>query len=217
MPPGTVEAVIVLLLAIVPGYLGIATWARAKTWRGFGGDLDTVLRSLAISLVVQVLMFPLALHWDLYPKMAYPDQLSHDPRSVFAWLALTILLVPVGGGLCLSILYDRLLFPLSRTPSSRLPWYKQLAAPKPPTGWDTFFLQNVPDGSFLLIELEDNSRIGGTWENGAYASTSPAAPAVFMPREWKVNDDLTFGGFVQNSAGVYITDASKIRRIRVLV
>jgi hypothetical protein len=31
MPPGTVEAVIILVLGIVPGYLGIATWARAKT------------------------------------------------------------------------------------------------------------------------------------------------------------------------------------------
>ncbi|MDQ2743993.1 MAG: DUF6338 family protein [Chloroflexota bacterium] len=129
---------------------------------------------------------------------------------------LTVLVVPVVGGFILSTVYDTLLFPLARQPSAELRWYHRLVAPKPPTGWDTFFLQNVPNGSFLLLEFDDNAYIGGTWETGSFASTSPASPALYLPREWKVNVDLSFGGYVANTSGVYIGDPSEIRGIRVL-
>ncbi len=83
--PTTAEAVIVLLLAIAPGYVGIATWACAKTWKGFGGDLDTALRALAVSLLLQVPMFPLAIRWRIYADLTDPNKFSLAPGQVFAW------------------------------------------------------------------------------------------------------------------------------------
>src|SRR5438309_870772 len=111
MIPNTLQAVVILLLAIAPGYLAIATWARAKTWKGFGGDLDTILRSLVVSLVVQIPMFPTAIWAGLYPDVGH---VNTHAGALFLWLLGTVLIIPIGGGLLLSYGYDRWVFPTAR-------------------------------------------------------------------------------------------------------
>jgi Family of unknown function (DUF6338) len=231
--PSTFEAVVILLLAIAPGFIAIATWARAKTWKGFGGDLDTVLRSLVASLLVQVPMFPVALWWGLFPNY---QAVGSRAGALFVWLLLTAVIVPVGGGLLLGALYDHFLAPLSREPEdgrqalriplkimgrgpviSLPPALAALLAPKPPAGWDRFVLQHLPEGAFLVLYLADGTQVGGTWEHGSFAMTSPADPSIFLPREWIVDGGGRFAGFVDDTHGVFVPDAATIRRIRVLL
>ena len=55
-----------VLVAVVPGYLTIFFATRNSTWRGLTGDLQTLLQSLALSVLMQALMAPVTLLW-LYP------------------------------------------------------------------------------------------------------------------------------------------------------
>ena len=48
------QALVVALLAIVPGYITIYFWSRNKLWRGLTNDLQTVLKALALSAVKRV-------------------------------------------------------------------------------------------------------------------------------------------------------------------
>ena len=81
---------LLLLLAIVPGYLTVLFWSRARTWRGFPSDLQSILQGLAASAVIQLLISPVTL-WQLYPIR---DHLIDHPVRVLAWGTLAVLVMP---------------------------------------------------------------------------------------------------------------------------
>src|SRR5260370_42046756 len=64
-----------ILLATVPGYLTIFFATRNSTWRGLTGDLQTILQSLDLSVLMQPLLAPATLAW-IYPVR---DDLIHYP------------------------------------------------------------------------------------------------------------------------------------------
>lgn len=72
---GSFEALIVALLAIVPGYLTIFFWARNKLWPGLTNDLQTVLKSIAVSAVWQAVLSP----WTLIRLYPSRDHLESVP------------------------------------------------------------------------------------------------------------------------------------------
>ncbi|MGI8824317.1 MAG: DUF6338 family protein [Chloroflexota bacterium] len=177
MLPTTFQALVVLVLAVAPGYIAIVTWARAKTWKGFSSDLDTVLRSLVVSALIQVPMAPLAVWFGLYPDLA---QVGRRAWLLFIWLLLTVILLPLLGSAIASSSYDRFLLPLARSdnPSHN----EKIRAPRPPSPWDRFFLQKVPNGSWLVLELE-GGYVAGSWERGSYAITSPLQHGLYLQRQ----------------------------------
>lgn len=65
MLPTQAQTVWILLLAIVPGFLAMSVWSRAKTWRGPRRDLHTVLYSLALSALIQLFLAPVTISWLL--------------------------------------------------------------------------------------------------------------------------------------------------------
>src|SRR2546425_13035447 len=79
-----------ILLATVPGYLTIYFATRNSTWRGLPGDLQTILQSLSLSVLMQGLLAPLTLLW-IYPVR---DALIHHPYRVAVWLMLVLLVLP---------------------------------------------------------------------------------------------------------------------------
>jgi len=116
--PTSLEALIVALLAVVPGFFATTTWARAKTWKEPSNDFRTVLQSLAISAVLQVLLLPYSLV-VLYPARR---QLNSYPLEVSLYLILAVLVLPLAGGRLASWLSDVVYFrPLPRGHGSLRP------------------------------------------------------------------------------------------------
>lgn len=95
--PSNTSAITAILLALVPGFVATSVWARARTWKGHTGvsDLRTILQSLALSLVVQVVISPLTitLNWPVR------THLGDYPERVAAWLGVSVLVVPFTMGL----------------------------------------------------------------------------------------------------------------------
>lgn len=198
MVPATFEAVAVLLLAIAPGYVAILAWDRLRTWQGFSDQLDTVLKALTASLLIQVLMFPLAILLGLYPLHGHP---AHRAGALLFWLVLTVLALPILGGLVVGFVQDRV---ISRVASA-------------PTAWDRFILEKAASGSWMIVTFNDGSRLGGAWDAGSYAFTSPDPPGLFLEREWLVSPDGNLIREYPLSGGVLIRDATTIRQVRLVL
>lgn len=202
------------LLAIVPGYVATAVWARARTWRGPAGDLRTILQSLVLSLVIQLALAPLTIAW-LYPVR---EQILQYPERLAGWLALAVLVLPVGGGLAVGKLTNFLSDPTSAAVRGR--FRRAIArlwpAPAPPSIWDWIFTVRPPHGSFLVVEYKDGTRVAGAFAEGSLALTSPEPHGLFLVSEWQLDQDGNIVGPVPGSAGVTIVRTDEIRSIRVL-
>lgn len=215
MLPATYQALTVALLAIVPGFLATATWSRAKTWRGFSADLTMVLRAIAGSLAIQVIVSPFTIWW-LYPVRHHLD--AH-PWRIAAWITMVALAAPVVGGRLLAALDDAV-FPV-RFSEAPLPTWQRLAdaiwrPAAPPSLWDWFFTVQPPDGTFL-VELADGTRRGGSFGEGGFALTSPEPHALYLPQEWTLDPDTGDPIVpVPNSGGILFPSDTAIRFVRVV-
>ena len=208
---GTVGAA---LLAIVPGYVATSVWARARTWKGPAGDLKTVLQSLALSLVIQLVLAPVTISW-LYPVR---DELQRYPGRLAIWITLAVLVIPVAGGLGIGKLTNALTDPRSTLVRGR--FRRSVAriwpAAAPPSIWDWLFTARPPHGSFVVIEFNDGRRVAGAFAEGSIALTSPEPHGLFLVSEWQLDSDGNIVGPLPSSAGVTIVRTDEVRSIRIL-
>src|SRR5438067_12095377 len=105
--PSSWVALAVALLAVVPGFIATTLWARARTWRGPSTDLRTILQSLALSAVIQVVISPLTIAWIVPAR----DHLDSHPGRVAAWFFLAVILLPTVGGITVARVTDRMFDP----------------------------------------------------------------------------------------------------------
>lgn len=151
MLPTQAQTVWILLLAIVPGFLAMSVWSRAKTWRGQRRDLHTVLYSLALSALIQLSLAPITISWLLPVR----GDLERYPGRVVVWATLAALVVPVVGGIAAGRVTEHFFDPRSAAIDGR---FARLVASMwrsapPPSMWDWLFTANPPHGRFLLIDF----------------------------------------------------------------
>jgi hypothetical protein len=196
-----------VLLAIVPGYLAVSFWRRAKTWQQPSSDLGTLLPALAVSLVIQVVVSPLTI-WLLLPVIG---DLLHHPWNLVVWTYITVIVVPFVGGVGLGRLTD--LYAAGRDRAEGL---AQLLPEVPPSAWDLFFSRKIADGQFLMITFEDGSRVGGSYYGPSFALKSPQQQGLYLAREWVVDAQGHLDRPVLGSKGILIPTTATIRHVRVI-
>lgn len=218
--PSSWEALAVALLAVVPGFIATTVWSRARTWKGFAGDLRTILQSLALSAAIQVLLSPLTIWWIV----PISDSLvvgNHDVR-VAVWFFLAVIVLPVGLGLSIARYSDWLFRPMNQASRPEdLKWFRRAVAAvlkgtPLPCAWDWLFTSNRPDSRYILVEFNDGSRVGGVFGEGGRAFTTPEAQGIFLPQEWVLDGDSNFVTPVPGSAGLLIPMIDSVRWVRIL-
>jgi hypothetical protein len=214
MFPANIEAVISVLLAVVPGFITTTIWARARTWKGPAGDLRTILHSLVLSVVIQALVLPLTFTW-IYPVR---DRLDEFPERLGVWLFLVVLVVPLLVGAVSGRLTDYFADPSHSRVEGR--FRRAIArlwpAPAPPSIWDWFFTVRPPNERFLVITFRDGSRVAGAFAEESLALTSPEPHGLFLSSEWLLDEYGDIVRPVESSEGIMIMDTESIRHIRVL-
>ena len=214
MLPSNFGALGVLLLSIIPGFIATSVWARARPWRGPEGNLRTVLQSLTLSVVIQLLLSPLTLVW-LYPVR---HRLEEFPERTATWVGLVVLVVPVLLGLVAGKLTNVLSDPESLRVRGR--FRRALArlwpAPAPPSVWDWVFSAKPPHGSFVVVEFLDGRRIAGVFAEGSLALTSPEPQGLFLVSEWELNEFGDIIGPLPDTSGVMILRTDEVRSVRIL-
>jgi hypothetical protein len=213
MLPTNTSAVTAFLLAVVPGFVATTVWARARTWKGPSGDLRTVLQALSLSLVVQVIVSPLTIAW-IWPVRTHLDRY---PERVATWLVVTVLVLPFALGLVGALLTDTL---IRRSQKSLTGWARLVSrfwpAPLPPSIWDWLLTTSPPNSSFLVLEFNDGRRVGGTFEKGSIAITSPDTHGLFLNVEWVLDEDGNLVEPIPGSTGTMIRVLDDVRSIRIL-
>lgn len=53
--------------------------------------------------------------------------------------------------------------------------------------WDYFFSLGVP--CWVIVTLKDGQKIGGRYDSGSFASSSPENEQIYLQEHWKLNDD----------------------------
>lgn len=214
MFPATPEALLSVLLAVLPGFVMATVWARARTWKGPASDLRTVLQSLFLSVVIQVLLLPLTLAW-IYPVRAV---LNTFPERLAMWLLLAIVLVPVLLGGAFARLTDYFTDPRHSEVQGR--FRRAVArvwpAAAPPTIWDWLFTVRPPHERFLVVTFKDGSRVAGAFAEHSMALTSPEPHGIFLTEEWLLDENGDLSRPIEGSDGIMIANTNEIRSIRVL-
>jgi hypothetical protein len=214
MPP--VEPITwAILLATVPGYLTIYFATRNSTWRGLTGDLQTILQSLALSVLMQALLAPVTVAW-IYPVR---DELIHHPYRVAIWLALVLLVLPFVVGV-LAAHIGRLLFPPSELQTKSrfkrlIRWF--IWPEPPPTLFDWAMTSGLMENRFVLIEFEDGRRVGGAYGKPGVSMSSPQERGIYLAIEWVLSPQGDFVAPVASSSGILVPLGPTVRSIRLLV
>jgi Family of unknown function (DUF6338) len=212
--PATLQALVVILLAIVPGYLAMNVWTRSKTWKGRGPDLHTVLQSVSISLVIQIAAAPLTVLY-IYPVRT---RIENYPWRVCIWSLLVVLVIPWVGGSLLAWLSDRLFQPTATIAAGQ---FRRVLAvmfrpSASPSIWDWAITSGLPDGRFIVIEYTDGHRIAGSFGIGSKALTTPEVQGMYISTEWSLDNNGDLVQQVPGTAGVVVLNSSSVRHIRLL-
>jgi hypothetical protein len=212
--PSTWVGLSIVLLAIVPGFVTVAVWSRARTWKGPSGDLRTILQSLAVSAIIQVLVSPLTIAWIVPIR----ENLTQQTWHVAIWFAASVLILPAVLGWSFARATDWVTQPV--TPNNswfklRLDWVLGLSTP--PSAWDFVFTEQNPDGKFVIIEFGDGKRVGGVFADGSIALTSPERQGLFLSREWVLDLNGNLQAEVPGSNGILIPTIDSVKYVSILV
>ena len=207
------EGLVIVLLAIVPGYTAIALYRRTKTYERPSTDLRTIIPAIAVSFVIQVLVFPWT-EWQLVPVRS---DLTAHPWRLWLWGLAVVLLVPVVGGLVVGRLTDALLIRAEEQPGKFKKFVERLLPQVPPSAWDMFFLEKLSDGDFIIAALNDGTKLAGVYYGPSFALTSPQPQGIYLAEEWLLDKEGNVDVRVEGSKGLLLPTAGRIAYVRILV
>lgn len=196
MVPGTWPALLVLVVAVLPG--AMFTYGFERQAGAFGATLaDRVLRFVAVSVV-----FDLVYAWPAYLlyRAGWTPPPWDAPRAAVAWAVLVVALAaPARIGSTLGSLYvsrrTRVGHSLVRrmvTPAHEAALLRVILGPDPaPRAWDHFFAERP--SAYLRVRLSDERWLGGLFASASYAGGFPQDGDLLLEQAWPVDDDGVFG------------------------
>lgn len=211
MVPTTIQALFIIIVAVIPGALFY--WGYERQVGGWGVGLeDRILRFLGASAALHVLIAPLTL--ALWREYVQSERLRSGDFSLWLWpLALLFIVVPFAVGLLVG-------WGTKNRSRSRLAAALSMVSGHntAPDAWSRLFV-SAPEG-WVRIRTKEGAWLGGLfyWDKQAsgrqaYASGPPAKhhdlllfPAVDLDREGNFpdldEDDLDYGRAVWLSRDV---------------
>lgn len=192
--PTTIQALIILLLVVVPGYIFALTLLKSianiatSEWR-------FLLTTLALGAIVHAIMS----RWTDRLVRIYdrdPHRLYDYFWEVLGWGAVTILVLPLGLGIGIGWLArtdrgDRLLTRFGFGYISLLP-----------SAWEYIFRK--PKGMYLRVHLRDGSVIGGLYSVSSFTANPPGVSDLFIEQVWILDEAGNFIQPIPTNRGAWI-------------
>ena len=209
--PTTVEALLVFVFVVVPGYVTLrVSTSRAPSTAPSG--LELVLISLFYGLLVHAVLILSGYTDNVIDTLG---RVFSDPRGIFHeenrsttihWLIVVFGVAPLGLGAAIAGLreIEFVQFVLSYFGMSRVQ--------KTPTAWDWFYLSQK-DGCWVIAEYEDGTKIAGVYGTSSFASLTPYSRDLYLERGYSVENDGSIGDELPDNIGIWL-DMEKVRNIR---
>lgn len=210
MVPTTGEALLVLLLAVLPG--AMFTFGFERQAGAFGVTLaDRVLRFVAVSTA-----FTAAYAWPVF--LARNPLLSGDldaGRFALLWVSAVVgLSLPLVCGTTIGALYatrrTRAGWPWLRrgllTPDRETRLLRWVLGPDPaPRAWDHVFSERPT--AYLRVRTTSGGWVGGAFASESYAGGFPQDGDLYIEEAWPVDEQGLFGS-ASLGYGIYVPAAT---------
>lgn len=192
MPPTSLIALVIVIVAVLPG--SMYTWAFERQVTAYGATLaDRVLRFIALSVI-----FHLVLGWIEYWlfRSAFAGEKFGGGQFAIAWAAVAVLVVvPAAAGTVVGGLYA------SRSDRDGWGWVRRrLSAPQEdkalqfilgrtpaPRAWDDLFSERLT--AYLRIETVDGTAVAGLFADASYAGGFPHDADLYLEQAWSMDDE----------------------------
>jgi hypothetical protein len=202
MAPATGNALLILVVFILPGFVAVLLKERIYEVRGEESTFDRLLTTVYYSLFVYI---PVALVVGLLSAFGVLHQndvvdLVNGRAAIWltALVALLVLLVlPAASALAASAWVRS---------NTRLGWQKRLRirpVHRVPTSWDFAF--DPEQDLLLVVNLRDGGRIAGYYGRRSHSGYGTKTRDLFLEERWDFNDQGTeLEGPVRGSVGLWI-------------
>ena len=211
--PTTIEAFLLLILFVAPGFL-CARIVRAEIPSSFTGERNSIILSMIFSTLIHVILLPYTFSMlpNIHEFTASFEKIDNTKEliidwSVFWWIVIVLFVAPFAAAVALSWLWR--FGPMQ-------PFLSMLGmsvAQTIPTAWDWVFLSQT-DGCWIVAEMEDGSLVGGEYGAGSFVSLSPHRTDLFLEREYYLDEDHNFLNVLPDTVGVWI-NAEKVKHIHL--
>ena len=178
-----------LFVFVVPGFIGQQTYALLTSYSV--GDIKNQLYGAATYSCIYYVMF-------LYPILAFENSDLKNSLILSCLFYVVILLI-----LPITLTY---FFRWLRT-SEIVQNYFPHPDHKP---WEYVFKRR--ESYWVIIELNDGTRIGGLYSENSFTSNEPAKEQIYLEETWHLNNDGGFERKKQSTKGV-IVSASEMKYI----
>lgn len=202
--PTTLEAIIILVLLVVPGFL---CWQliSSRMPSTFVSDAHSVLTFLFFSTLIHVLASPVTICLSSQIVAFSSSLKSIDANNqvfwdwaVFAWVIFVLFVMPIVVAWFVSWLWKK----------NRLQWilgkFGLSLVQKTPKAWDWFFLTHNKEGYWVVAEMDDGALVGGEFGGESFSSLSPHKEDLYLESAYYVDENHIFLGLIPNNAGVWI-------------
>ena len=202
--PTTYEAVVILALLLLPGYIFGQVAGRAIAHSSDAIDVRYIFRIFATGIALHACLFP---YWTVDLVRLYnADLLSTAIDRTFWWFVTTSFLWPVVAGTLVGLLIptkgvDWMLDKICRGYIDRLP-----------SAWD-YAVRLGP--AWVKVYLHDGSIIGGLYADQSVASIDSRHRDLYIEQVYTLDDTGVINDAVTDSLGMWIS-AAAIDRIEFL-
>jgi len=205
--PATLEAVLVLLILVVPGFVA-ARLFKSPLPNALVSERQFIVLTVFLGILVHLIALPFTIRiwpeiaalWSAL-ELAEEGVVPHLSFSVLAWCLAILMLVPLLVALVASSIWRwQPLQPF-------LGRFGLSLVEMTPQAWDWFFLTQRR-GCWILAELDDGRLVGGEFGERSFASLSPYAHDLYLEREYYVDEAHNFGSPIPVSVGVWLRGAA---------
>lgn len=192
--PTTLEAVVIIALVFVPGFIFVQLIRRAIAHFPDSVDARHFVAILAAGMFLHVLIYPVSTRWivDWYLS----GSLQEHWTVAYLWLIVAVFLWPIVMGILTAKLIpqtwvDRQLDRVGLGYIDRIP-----------TAWDYSVLPD--EGSWVKIHLRDETMIAGIFGQRSFASLYSRQRDIYLEVVYNLDDNRDFASPVVDNDGVWI-------------
>ena len=171
-----------LFVFVVPGFIGQQTYALLTSYSV--SDVKKQLYGAATYSCIYYVIF-------LYPILAFENS-DFKNTLIFSWLFYVVILLVLP--IILTFFWSRIRM------NERIQEYFPHPDHKP---WEHVFKRR--ESYWVIIELNDGTKIGGLYSEHSFTSREPAKEQIYLEETWNLNNDGGFDEKKQSTRGVIVS------------